>query len=133
MSATIELESEALEPGGVLRGRVRWQSPERPPPLELRLFWHTRGRGTEELEVVEARALSVSPGVATSFDFALPARPWSFSGELVAVVWALELVDDRGEGVAEAEFTMAPGGRAPRLGKVEKPQSAAKIRWGTQR
>jgi len=72
MSATIELESEALEPGGVLRGRVRWQSPERPPPLELRLFWHTRGRGTEELEVVEARSLSVSPGVGGSFEFALP-------------------------------------------------------------
>jgi len=83
----------AFLPGEELAGTVSWQSDVEPRPVELRLFWHTEGKGTRDVKVVENISFSV-PGRQDrrDFRFQLPDSPYSFSGKLVSVVWALELV-----------------------------------------
>ena len=95
----IELEIRTREdrtdflPGEELAGEVSWQTDSAPGPVELRLFWHTEGKGTRDVEVIESISFNV-PGRQDrrDFRFQLPESPYSFSGKLISVVWALELV-----------------------------------------
>jgi len=128
-SAHIELEGESPRPFGKLKGTVKWGRDERPGRLELRLFWMTRGRGTEELGIIDRRPLEVRPG-ETPFEFELPAGPYSCSGRLVSIVWAVELVDDDGDGVALREFVLSPDGRERLLESVDKPRSESRAAFG---
>ena len=130
--ATIELDSATVKPFGSLSGTVRWGSGARPPSLELRVFWMTRGRGTEEVETVVSAAVPLTADGSAAFTIDVPGLPWSFSGQLVSVAWAIELVDDQGEGCALADFVLSPDGRVRELGEVEKPLSVKKRRFGIQ-
>ncbi|BCX48273.1 hypothetical protein HAHE_21810 [Haloferula helveola] len=120
--AEIELDDgDAFRPGETMRGKVVVGQLEDSDGLEIRLFWATRGRGTEELKVVETRRLEAK-GPELPFEFELPFEPPSFSGSLISVVWALELVDSEGEACAHREFVMSPTGRELELGTVESPR-----------
>ncbi len=132
-TAKIELASEAVKPFEALEGVVRWQRSERPPALELRVFWMTRGRGTEEVSVEAVSPVSLGPDASAPFSMVLPGLPWSFDGQLISVTWAVELVDDQGEGCAMAEFVLSPDGVVRKLGAIDKPQSKGKkSRFGTK-
>jgi hypothetical protein len=52
---------------------------------------------------------------ARSFRFRLPESPYSFSGKLISLTWALELVAEPSKELARQEITLAPGGEAVRL------------------
>ncbi len=80
-------------PGEELAGEVSWQCDSGPGSVELRLFWRTEGKGTRDVEVAETMSFNV-PGRQDrrDFRFQLPDSPYSFSGKLISVVWALELV-----------------------------------------
>jgi hypothetical protein len=80
-------------PGEELAGEVTWQTDSEPGPIELRLFWHTAGKGTQDVELVEKISFSnPSRDDRREFRFVLPNSPYSFSGKLISIVWALELV-----------------------------------------
>jgi hypothetical protein len=80
-------------PGTELAGEVSWQTESEPGPVELRLFWHTEGKGTRDVEVVKSISFNVAARQdRRDFSFQLPDSPYSFSGKLISVVWALELV-----------------------------------------
>lgn len=80
-------------PGEELAGEVSWRTDSLAGSVELRLFWCTEGKGTRDVEVVESISFSV-PGRQDrrDFRFQAPDSPYSFSGKLISVVWALELV-----------------------------------------
>lgn len=123
--AKIELENDGVfRPGGTLCGRVRLPAGTPSRGLELRLFWMTRGRGTEEVGVVAGGKLR-----GYDFSFELPPAPPSFSGSLVGVVWAVELVDEEGGALALAEFVMSPTGEELRLGEVPEPRHLEHRKW----
>jgi hypothetical protein len=80
-------------PGEELAGEVSWQLDSAPQEVELRLFWRTEGKGTRDVEVVETIGFNATGRQdRRSFSFQLPDSPYSFSGKLVSIVWALELV-----------------------------------------
>lgn len=125
---TIKLQNKGVfAPGGMLRGRVVLPEGTGSRGLELRLFWATRGRGTEEVGVVAAEPLR-------DFDFAiqLPKVPPSFSGSLIGVEWAVELVDGEGESLALAEFVMSSTGQPLELGEVLEPVHLERKKWWKQ-
>jgi hypothetical protein len=99
------------KPGDALELLAQWSLTSIPKSLEVRLFWFTRGTGTEDVGIV---ATEVVP--ATGADgshrvtFTLPEAPYSFSGQLVSLIWAVELV--AGKKVARWEFVLAPEGQA---------------------
>lgn len=81
-------------PGEIVSGRVIWRLEGDADTVELRLFWFTSGKGTEDVEIVDSVRTDAAGMVGErSFNFRLPNGPYSFSGSLITVSWALELVD----------------------------------------
>ncbi|HHY85632.1 MAG TPA: hypothetical protein GYA07_08880 [Verrucomicrobia bacterium] len=119
---------EAFDPGEELTGTVHWQLDCSPQTAELRLFWFTRGKGTEDAGVVETVRFDHPLERDTrSFRFQLPPAPYSFSGKLISLVWALELVTQSPDEVTRREIVVAPGRREVELGTAEVP--GRRERW----
>lgn len=102
------------QPGETVELTALWALNRTPAVLEARLFWITRGKGTEDLSVVATQRVP-APAAAGEhvFRFPLPAAPWSFSGRLVSLLWAVEFIADQQS--ARWEFTLGPNGREVRL------------------
>lgn len=112
-----------FSPGDVLTGRVRWRLPDPAEAIEVRLFWHTEGKGTEDLDIVD-RVRWDRPGDFGEREvrMTLPAEPYSFSGNLISLVWAVEAVVLPSEEAAIQHITLAPDGREIRLGSAEETE-----------
>jgi hypothetical protein len=107
----------AFHPGEEVEGTVRWSPVDRPPrSLEVRLFWYTEGKGGRDVGVVETLPLAdPGPEGHQPFRFRLPDGPYSFSGKIIHLLWAIEAVaepDDHSERLAERlDIIMSPSGR----------------------
>jgi hypothetical protein len=108
----IDLGALNFKPGDRIDGRVSWQLERPPESAELRLFWYTKGKGTQDVENVDSASFA-TPQIHDErlFSFTLPAQPFSFSGQLISIVWALELLVEPGGHVERLEFVMSPTGR----------------------
>ncbi len=98
-------------PGEMLEGKATWQLDQAPAKVFLRLFWFTRGKGTEDIEVISETVFD-HPLAAESrpFKMPLPQRPYSFSGRLVSLIWALELVTSDNDTAITREIVISPFG-----------------------
>jgi hypothetical protein len=110
----------AFQPRENLSAAVLWALDRAPAQIEARLFWRTRGKGTEDVEIV-ARQFLVSPAAAgeSSMTFALPEGPWSFSGKLISLGWGVEVVAEPGGQNARCEFVLGPDAREVLLSPIE--------------
>ncbi len=100
-------------PGETLEGSLSWSLDHEPEALEVRLFWHTSGKGTRDVGVVDVLRLS-RPGVASeggTFRFLLPDGPYSFSGTLITLAWAVEAVVEPSLESAALGLVVSPTGR----------------------
>lgn len=99
----------AFRPGETLSVAVLWALSAAPGRMEARLFWRTRGKGTEDLEIVAQQPLP-APAAAgeTTLRFTLPDSPWSFSGKLISLTWGVEVVAEPGGQSARVEFVLGP-------------------------
>lgn len=106
----------AFRPGDLVEGTVRWQLSEPPEGIELRLFWSTEGRGTQDLEVVETIPFE-NPGALDrrTFRVRLPEGPYSFSGRLITLSWGLEALAQPGDRAGGLQITLSPTGEEIRL------------------
>jgi hypothetical protein len=110
---TIQVETRggvnAFLPGEVVEGTVSWQLDRPATTAELRLFWYTAGKGDQDLRVIETVAFAnPEPQDSRGFRVRLPEGPYSFSGKLISLLWALEAV-------------VEPGSRAERLILIVSP------------
>ncbi len=100
-----------FEPGETLSGQLEWHLETAPRALELRLFWYTAGRGDTNAEILERVRIERPKSAGSSaFELELPRGPYSFSGELISICWALELVAEPAEETTRVDFVLAPGG-----------------------
>lgn len=105
-------------PGETIDGRVTWQVDAAPQSAELRLFWYTSGKGTQDVETVETVAFQTPQmNDDRTFLVRLPRQPFSFSGKLISLVWALELIVEPGSNVERRELVMSPSGVEVVLGE----------------
>jgi hypothetical protein len=82
-----------FHPGEVIRGRFRWKITSPAKSVSLRLFWYTQGKGDKDVGIVAAENFNQPLLVdERPFQFEIPAGPYSFSGKLISLVWALEVV-----------------------------------------
>jgi hypothetical protein len=108
-------------PGEEIVGAAGWKLPAAPKSAEVRLFWFTRGKGIEDVEVAATvRFDAPQAEEARPFRFVAPAAPSSFSGRLISLVWALELVLEPGGHSARCELTLAPDGREILIGAAAR-------------
>lgn len=104
--------STVFRPGEIIGGTVSWELAEPPASLELSLFWYTEGKGDRDVGV-SANVLFEQPGPSgiRNFQMRLPAGPYSFSGKLISLVWALEAVAEPGARTGRLPITVSPHGR----------------------
>ena len=101
-----------FRPGDTVEGVAGWRRDQPPGSVELRLFWFTRGKGTEDVGLVnQIRFEAPQMEEGRRFSFTLPNEPWSFSGELVSLIWALELVVQPGDHSSRVELVVSPSGK----------------------
>jgi hypothetical protein len=105
----LENDRKAFEPGETIRVMLEWSLPEEPKKLELRVVWSTVGKGTADVGVEHTTVID-SPRQEDSreMELTLPMAPYSFSGTLISLVWALELVVLPSLESRRVEITIAP-------------------------
>jgi len=111
MTMRIEIDEDRrwFLPGETVSGRMTWDIDDELEAVELRLFWHTAGKGTEDVEIVrELRVDTPESRGERGFSFELPLQPYSFSGSLITLAWALELVALPGGELDRRELVVAP-------------------------
>lgn len=112
----------SFRPGDTVEGVAGWEpGPGEDPPdrVEVRLFWHTAGKGDRDVGVVDTVSFDApAPTDAQVYRLALPAAgPYSFSGKLISLTWSIELVVMAGgnEHVERLDLTVSPTGEEVRL------------------
>lgn len=91
LSIAIRDGRERFLPGEEVRGEVLWNLQKAPDKIRLNVFWFTEGQGTQDSEIVtsfELNAFGLSG--KQQFWFTLPAAPYSFSGSIITLIWAIE-------------------------------------------
>lgn len=115
MSGPLELVLDggrnAFLPGGTLTGRVAWSLEGPASAMELRLFWHTAGKGTRDLEIVQTLRFEGAAHGEREFSMTLPRFPYSYSGNLVSILWDLEAVAEPGGTSCAVRIVISPTGR----------------------
>ncbi len=108
---------DAFAPGEQVEGRIEWGLDANPKALTLSLLWYTSGKGTRDARVLHTHKID-NPGALGSdkFSFTLPAGPYSFSGKLISLIWALELTCTPGNETVRKEIVVSPTGREIILG-----------------
>jgi len=105
-------EQRNFRGGDTVEGVAGWRLEKPPTSVEARLFWFTRGKGTEDVGLVnQVRFDAPQQEEGRKFSFRLPTEPWSFSGQLVSLIWALELVAEPGGDTARVELIVSPTGQ----------------------
>lgn len=113
----VESDRRNFTPGEGLAGRVSWRVDETPSSAELRLFWYTRGKGDKDVQVVDAVPFAnPQSSDRREFRLPLPKEPYSFSGKLITLTWALELLVEPGSHVERRELVMSPSGQEIQIG-----------------
>ena len=123
-------DRKSFQPGEELLGAAGWKLDHPPRSIEVRLIWFTRGTGTEDAGLVDTvRFDQPKAAEARPFRFQLPDAPYSFSGNLITLTWALELVVLPGNESKRFEFVLGPAGQEIVLPKIEiaAPQVACLI------
>jgi hypothetical protein len=111
--AWIRIETEgganAFLPGENLQGTVSWQLDLPLEDVELRLIWYTEGKGDQDLEIVETAKFH-TPGIVDrrGFTVHIPQGPYSFSGKLISILWALEVVAQPNDRAERLPITVSP-------------------------
>lgn len=111
-SFSINAGSRAFRPGQKVYVDVGWNLTTQPEWMQLRLVWTTTGKGNEEIELASSETFEPKSKRGTHrLLVTLPERPYSFSGQLVSIVWAFELVALPTRESLRVVFVMGPGGR----------------------
>jgi len=120
-SLTLQLPRTTFAPGETLTGTASWEFDTPPEEAALQLVWSTRGKGTTDIEVVQTIPISHPQARDTlPFTIKLPNAPYTFSGQLVSLIWALELnIAGQSE---SAEIIIAPGGKEVLLPNIQSVQ-----------
>ncbi|MBL7154274.1 MAG: hypothetical protein ISS79_11200 [Phycisphaerae bacterium] len=112
LNIDIAEQKTSFRPGDKLAGTVRWNLPQNPESIEISLFWRTEGKGTQDVGVIETTK-HATPGPLGQKDFAftLPPAPYSFSGKLISIIWALEATVYPDDQTTRQQITISPTGQ----------------------
>lgn len=82
-----------FKPGEIIEGRASWDLEAEAGAIEVRLFWYTAGKGTQDVGIVRTlRTDSPTKSGHRDFSIRVPDGPYAFSGKLITLSWAMELV-----------------------------------------
>ena len=107
----IDVEKALYAPGECIRGKVLWALGKDPKRLRLSLGWWTEGKGSRDAEVVAESVWDTDETAGErAFEFRVPEGPYSFSGHLISLQWALELTAEQGPEPEILDLIISPTG-----------------------
>ena len=107
----IEQDRKGFKPGETIFGTVTWGLNKPPKGLELSLFWRTEGKGTQDIGIAQTlRFDNVGSIGSQEFSIKAPNGPYSFSGKLISIIWALELACEKGEETTRTDLVISATG-----------------------
>jgi hypothetical protein len=113
--------SVAFNPGDEVRVRLIWDLAETLKRIDLSLGWHTVGKGDADESVTEKFTLNdVGHEQSIELCITLPDGPYSFSGQLISLIWTLKAVAYPSSETATREIIIAPGKREILLTEVDE-------------
>jgi len=120
MQLNIPGEKASYLPGDAVRVEAAWNLDAEPRAVNLRLFWYTQGKGTTD-SVIVAEEAYVGPLASGKWNTSLAIPPdaiSSYTGRLLSVIWAVEIVAEKKLGFARREIVVSTTGAAiqPPLG-----------------
>ena len=107
----IEMSDDRLAfmPGQTIQGRFVWTLDRDVQAVEVRLIWFTHGKGTQDVSIVATRRVEKpARSGQDAFEFKLPVGPYSFTGKLITLSWALELLTLPGDQAERIDFILSP-------------------------
>ena len=114
MSIEIKITNgqDAFYPGDDIAGIVRWNLSKNPKIITINLTWRTEGKGSQDVEVIDSLDFPVSKlSGEESFSFTLPIAPYSYSGRLISICWALETFVRSSKDEFSYNITMGPNAK----------------------
>ena len=130
MEVKLERQPAAFSPGELIEGKVKWSDlpiSDSNTVIEIRLVWYTDGKGTRDVEIVSVEPIkNVSDIGEQDFRFTAPHRPSSFSGVLISLTWAVEIVALDSKASSRETLVIAPMGSEIVLSEVESTFSKKK-------
>lgn len=115
-----------FRPGEWVEGTVSWNLDRSVENVELRFLWFTRGKGDDDVSVVDTQVFANPQRMESRpFRVQMPHAPHSFSGKLISLLWALELVAPPLDEAARFEFSLSPSGQEIVLPQVEQDKISA--------
>lgn len=107
ISIHIDQDQDRFHPGEQISGAVEWQCDKEPREITVNLLWSTEGKGTQDVEVVDSQTISVFGNSGREeFSFELPLGPYSYSGRMLSINWAVEAVPKKGKEFAQFPFEL---------------------------
>lgn len=110
----------AFRPGERIAVRALWlleDEVESIEAIEVRLLWHTQGKGDTDLAVVAIERIDQpGPHGAKDLTIQIPDRPFSFSGKLISLSWHLEIVMVPSQNAQTFDIVVSPNEAEVALG-----------------
>ncbi|MEX0777554.1 MAG: hypothetical protein WD042_17755 [Phycisphaeraceae bacterium] len=120
----------AFAPGEALDGIASWQVEKPPRSAEVRLIWFTQGKGDRDVQTIDSVRFDQPKEIDSQiFHFTLPDEPYSFSGKLISLIWAVELVIQPGELAQRLELVVGPGGREVDIATTAEDPARPRRGW----
>jgi hypothetical protein len=107
----LEQDRNAFQCGKEIRGTAAWSLDRQPGAIELSLYWRTEGKGTQDIGIAQTVRFD-NPGMMGMQEFSIkaPVGPFSFSGKLISILWALELACEKGKESVRKDIVISPTG-----------------------
>jgi len=101
-----------FSPGEKVELTIEWMFDDRPNQIEVRLVWYTKGKGDTDIEIVDSIRFE-QPRISESerCTFQLPEQPYSFSGKLISLIWAVEVIAEPSGDSQRLDIVVAPDGQ----------------------
>ncbi len=121
LALTVDRSGGWYRPGEQVTGSCEWRLEGDATSLSIHLLWHTVGKGTQDVVVV-ASVVVAQPEVGGRRTFSLQAPddgPYSFSGTLISLSWAVEAVVEPGGATERVAILVGPRPSEVRLTPVD--------------
>ena len=125
---SIELKDgkTSYNPGEKIRGKLEWELAQEVPEITINIFWYTEGIGEQDSELAKTEVIKAPlQNDRQNFEIDLPMAPYSYSGQITALKWAIEATAMKDKVKDVKEFSMTPGNREVILPEVKEDFSKA--------
>ncbi len=122
LDITLRQDKTDYAPHERVEGALRWSLESSAHRIEVSLLWYTSGRGKRNVGVIDTLKIDHPSAVGSrDFAFTLPEGPYSFTGKLITMTWALEATSLPGKQTVRQEIIVSPTRRRIVLNREIRP------------